>query len=128
MLSTSCTALSVTYHVHCINIRQLEDACWGYAQKEAKRFLGALAKRCHLAGSNVITTAQLYSLADDLDLAVPDTEAFIGELNEAGEMQLVRRGITRTEDHAWIKCFLLSHWKTALITFNTHRYDDCKLV
>ncbi|CAL8468614.1 g8154 [Coccomyxa elongata] len=55
-------------------------------QKEAKRFLGALAKRCQLAGSNLITTAQLYSLADDLDLAIPDTDTFIGELNEAGEL------------------------------------------
>ncbi|EIE22419.1 hypothetical protein COCSUDRAFT_56102 [Coccomyxa subellipsoidea C-169] len=53
-------------------------------RKEARRFLGALAKRCQLAGSNLVTTAQLYSLADDLDLAVPDTGAFIGELNEAG--------------------------------------------
>ncbi|KAK9914958.1 hypothetical protein WJX75_002939 [Coccomyxa subellipsoidea] len=55
-------------------------------QKEARRFLGALAKRCQLAGSNLVTTAQLYALADDLDLAVPDTGAFIGELNEAGEL------------------------------------------
>lgn len=58
------------------------------AQKEARRFLGALAKRCQLAGSNLITTAQLYSLADDLDLAVPDTGAFISDLNEAGARSL----------------------------------------
>lgn len=63
--------------------------CCGWReQKEARRFLGALAKRCQLAGSNLVTTAQLYALSDDLDLTVPDTGAFIGELNEAGAVTL----------------------------------------
>lgn len=54
-------------------------------QKEAKRFLGALCKRCQLAGSDLVSIAQLYALADDLDLAVPDMEAFIEQLNDAGK-------------------------------------------
>ena len=55
-------------------------------QKEAKRFLGALAKRCGLAGSAVVSVAQLYALADDLELGVPDFEAFLADLNEAGAL------------------------------------------
>ena len=58
--------------------------CYSLPQKEAKRFLGALAKRCQLAGGNTVTAPQLYALADDLELAVPDMEAFLGELNDAG--------------------------------------------
>jgi DNA helicase MCM8 len=53
-------------------------------QKEARRFLGALHKRCQLAGSNIMTVAQLYAIANDLDLAVPDMETFMQELNDAG--------------------------------------------
>ena len=60
------------------------QCCTLLMQKEAKRFLGALAKRCQLAGRDTATAPQLYALADDLELAVPDMEAFLGELNDAG--------------------------------------------
>ncbi len=53
-------------------------------QKEAQRFLAALAKRCALAGSATVTAAQLYACADDLELAVPSMDAFLAELNDAG--------------------------------------------
>ncbi len=54
------------------------------AQAEARRFLGALAQRCQAGGGALVSAAQLYALADALELAVPDTPAFIAELNDAG--------------------------------------------
>ena len=54
------------------------------AQAEARRFLGALAQRCQGGGGALVSAAQLYALADALELAVPDTPAFIAELNDAG--------------------------------------------
>lgn len=53
-------------------------------QAEAKRFLGALAKRCELSGSSLVSMAQLYALADNLELNVSDTAAFVADLNDAG--------------------------------------------
>ena len=53
-------------------------------QSEAKRFLAALEKRCQLAGSSEVSVGQLYALGSDINLTMPDMEAFIGQLNEAG--------------------------------------------
>lgn len=55
-------------------------------QAEARRFLGALAKRCQLSGSALVSTAQLFALADDLELAVPNMSDLIAELNDAGAL------------------------------------------
>lgn len=55
-------------------------------QAEARRFLSALAKRCQVSGSALVSTAQLFSLADHLELAVPDMSGLIAELNDAGAL------------------------------------------
>ncbi|KAK9824829.1 hypothetical protein WJX81_003431 [Elliptochloris bilobata] len=66
-------------------------------QAEAKRFLAALAKRCQLSGSAQVNVAQLYSLADDLELAVPDMLAFIADLNDAGELLKKGSGVYQAQ-------------------------------
>ena len=53
-------------------------------QSEAKRFITALEKHCQLANTNTLTVSQLYALASDINLAVPDMESFIEQLNDAG--------------------------------------------
>ena len=53
-------------------------------QSEAKRFMAALEKRCQLAGSSEVSAAQLCALGSGINLSVPDMEAFIDQLNEAG--------------------------------------------
>lgn len=53
-------------------------------QSEAKRFMAALEKRCQLASSSMVSVAQLHALGDDINLAVPDIETFIDQLNDAG--------------------------------------------
>ena len=63
------------------------DAQAGYVclQNEAKRFLAALSKRAELRGSEEFTVAELFDMADTLELAVPDVSDFISQLNEAGK-------------------------------------------
>lgn len=53
-------------------------------QGEAKRFLGALARRAEAEDRALFSIAELFSIADDLELNVPDTREFIESLNEAG--------------------------------------------
>ncbi len=53
-------------------------------QSEAKRFLAALEKRCQLAGSSEVSVAQMHVLGTKINLSVPDMDAFIEQLNDAG--------------------------------------------
>ena len=53
-------------------------------QSEAKRFVTAMEKRCQLANTDRLSVSQLYALASDIHLAVPDMEGFIEQLNDAG--------------------------------------------
>lgn len=53
-------------------------------QAEAARFLAALRRQGEARGNAVFQVSELYSIADSLDLAVPDMHAFIEELNYAG--------------------------------------------
>ena len=53
-------------------------------QSEAERFLAALEKRCQLAGSSKVSAAQLHALGTSINLSVPDMDAFIEQLNDAG--------------------------------------------
>ena len=54
-------------------------------QAEAKRFLGALAKRAEMKGSELFSIEELFDMADTLELNVPDMSAFIDMLNDAGK-------------------------------------------
>ena len=63
--------------------------CKVAVQSEAKRFMAALEKRCQLAASCEVSVGQLYALGDDINLAVPDMEVFIEQLNEAGGILLL---------------------------------------
>lgn len=58
-------------------------------QSEAKRFMAALEKRCQLASSSEVSAAQLCALGSSIDLTMPDMEAFIDQLNEAGTIVLL---------------------------------------
>ncbi|CAM6118553.1 unnamed protein product [Calypogeia fissa] len=62
-------------------------------QKEAKRFLNALQQRADLRQDALITTAELYSIADEIELKVKNLEAFIENLNNAG--YLLKKGHTK---------------------------------
>ena len=53
-------------------------------QSEGKRFVTALEKRCQLMGSSEVSVAQLHALGSKINLTVPDIDAFIDQLNEAG--------------------------------------------
>ena len=75
----------------CACLRQLAtDAQAGRVclQNEAKRFLAALSKMAELRGSEEFTVAELFDMADTLELAVPDVSDFISQLNEAGNYSL----------------------------------------
>ncbi|CAL5221646.1 g3873 [Coccomyxa viridis] len=54
------------------------------ARSEAKRFLVALEKRCQLAVTSEVSVAQLHALGININLSVPDMDAFIDQLNDAG--------------------------------------------
>lgn len=53
-------------------------------QAEAKRFLGALARRAQVEGRALFSVAELYEVADALELQVPNTADLITELNDMG--------------------------------------------
>lgn len=59
-------------------------------QNEAKRFLAALSKRAELRGSEEFMVAELFDLADTLELAVPDVSEFISQLNDAGALLMIQ--------------------------------------
>ena len=56
----------------------------GGAAAERRRFMDALCALCSGKGSREVEVHELYDVADKIDLAVPDTAAFIESLNEAG--------------------------------------------
>ena len=53
-------------------------------QAEAKRFLGALARKAELQGKEEFTVSELFDVADLIELGVPDLSDFIDQLNDAG--------------------------------------------
>ena len=53
-------------------------------QAEVRRYLAALGSRAQMRRSAQFSGAELISVADGLDLNVPDMYALIDELNEAG--------------------------------------------
>ncbi|EFJ34946.1 hypothetical protein SELMODRAFT_405992 [Selaginella moellendorffii] len=55
-------------------------------QKEAKRFLNALQRKSDLQEKAVFNVSELYVIADDISLNVPDLEMFIENLNNAGHL------------------------------------------
>eukprot|EP00899_Mesostigma_viride_P018949 jgi/Mesvir1/27055/Mv20750-RA.1 len=58
--------------------------------KEAKRYLGALQKLSEAQAKNIFTVSELVSLADDIQLNVPDMNEFLSSLNTAG--YLLKKG------------------------------------
>ncbi|XP_062117205.1 probable DNA helicase MCM8 [Humulus lupulus] len=59
-------------------------------QKEAKRFLSALNKQSELQQKDFFSISEIYSLADRIELRVPDMDAFIDNLNSVG--YLLKKG------------------------------------
>ncbi|KAM6593385.1 hypothetical protein CsatA_001088 [Cannabis sativa] len=59
-------------------------------QKEAKRFLSALNKQSELQQKDCFSISEIYSLADRIELRVPDMDAFIDNLNSVG--YLLKKG------------------------------------
>ncbi|XP_068668987.1 probable DNA helicase MCM8 isoform X1 [Aristolochia californica] len=59
-------------------------------QKEAKRFLSALNKQSDLQQKDCFSISELYSLADQISLNVPDIDTFIENLNSVG--YLLKKG------------------------------------
>ncbi|KAJ7562309.1 hypothetical protein O6H91_03G063600 [Diphasiastrum complanatum] len=55
-------------------------------QKEVKRFLNALQRKSELQQKALFSISELYVLADDISLNVPDLESFIGNLNNVGHL------------------------------------------
>ena len=63
---------------------QVSQVMCSALQVEARRFLQALHHKAHVRGNRRFSMSELCSIADTLDLNVPDTPAFVAELNEAG--------------------------------------------
>ncbi|KAH7437197.1 hypothetical protein KP509_05G060500 [Ceratopteris richardii] len=59
-------------------------------QKETKRFLNALQRQSDMQQKASFTLSEMCCLADDIDLRVPDIDAFIENLNAAG--YLLKKG------------------------------------
>ncbi|XP_057865260.1 probable DNA helicase MCM8 isoform X2 [Cryptomeria japonica] len=59
-------------------------------QKEAKRFLSALQRRSELQQKACFSVSELYLLADEISLRVPDVDMLIENLNSAG--YLLKKG------------------------------------
>ncbi|GBG76110.1 hypothetical protein CBR_g21769 [Chara braunii] len=59
-------------------------------QKEAKRFLSALQNQSDAQQKAIFSTSELYCLADEIGLKVPDLDMFIDNLNQAG--YLLKKG------------------------------------
>ncbi|OVA18173.1 Mini-chromosome maintenance [Macleaya cordata] len=59
-------------------------------QKEAKRFLSALNKQSELQQKDCFSISEIYSLADKIDLRVPDMDTFVDNLNSVG--YLLKKG------------------------------------
>jgi len=59
-------------------------------QGERRRFLDALQRHCESKGTKELETHELYSVADCIELAVPDMREFVERLNEMGD--LLKRG------------------------------------
>lgn len=59
-------------------------------QAEAARFLAALRRQADAKGTALFKVSDLFSTADSLELAVPDMQTFIEELNEAGAVHKQR--------------------------------------
>jgi len=59
-------------------------------QKEAKRFLSALQKKSELQQNACFPISELFILADEISLKVPDVDALIDNLNSAG--YLIKKG------------------------------------
>ncbi|KAG2441933.1 hypothetical protein HXX76_003538 [Chlamydomonas incerta] len=57
---------------------------------ETARFMSALRRQAEREGRCIFSSAELYSLANELSLAVRDVAAFVDQLNESG--QLLKRG------------------------------------
>ncbi|CAN1805554.1 Probable DNA helicase MCM8 [Linum perenne] len=53
-------------------------------QKEAKRFLSALNKQSELQQKDTFSISEIYSLADRIELRVPDLDTLVENLNIAG--------------------------------------------
>ncbi|MCL7036690.1 hypothetical protein MKW94_027520 [Papaver nudicaule] len=53
-------------------------------QKESKRFLSALNKQSELLQKDTFSISEIYSLADKIDLKVPDIDTLVENLNSAG--------------------------------------------
>lgn len=51
---------------------------------ETARFMSALRRQAEREGRCVFSSAELYSLANELSLAVRDVAAFVDQLNESG--------------------------------------------
>jgi DNA helicase MCM8 len=60
------------------------------AQAERRRFVAALCAHCAAKGDAALPAHELYAVADRIELAVPDTGAFLEALREAGD--LLKRG------------------------------------
>lgn len=55
-------------------------------QTERRRFLEALCRYCHKTSSKEVDIGDLYSIADQIELGIPDTGQFFEDLNEAGDI------------------------------------------
>jgi len=53
---------------------------------EGKRYLGALRRAAERRADSAFTLSELYAIADDLEVQVPDLGDLIEELNAAGEL------------------------------------------
>jgi DNA helicase MCM8 len=66
-------------------------------QKEAKRFLSFLQRKSAAEEKSLFTIAELFSIADEICLQVPDMDMLIEKLNDAGH--LLKKGGRQYQVH-----------------------------
>ncbi|POO01589.1 Mini-chromosome maintenance protein [Trema orientale] len=83
-------------------------------QKEAKRFLSALNKQSELQQKDCFSISEIYSLADRIELRVPDIDAFVDNLNNVG--YLLKKGPKTYQFNHFVvtECLLAAYMQYAV--------------
>ena len=55
-------------------------------QSERRRYMDALHRHCDTKGDREVDAGELYTIADKIELCMPDTGLFLEQLNEAGDI------------------------------------------
>lgn len=72
--------------------------------KEAKRFLSALNKQSETQRKDCFSRTEIYNLADEISLRVPDLDAVVESLNNAGFLLIKGSGMYQLVNASYSQC------------------------